>query len=457
VPPHDDPWRHWSDGRLDAVGSDSSDEPGEDILTSFLGQLESGINPASSLPGSQPAPEAPAPDAPATRHVVRPQPDPPPSKRSADWGGSLSAVLPSSRGGLTRSEEHLPSVEPEALPDDEPEPDDAAGPAVGDSFYGPEPLEQAESIDDEPAPVEPAREAATDSPDDPAPATEPKRPTLSAGSPKGGPAATDGDGSDAESMPVSFAEWLEKREENGHVSPLEGFGRYDDGIVVHRSGRREINAIRVLLLVMVGAALIGFRWLWVKTIAEAAYPEESELIRRADPAPTTSGNPLRSVDAVSASADVGLTTAELQERERESRLRSRMGGHVLDFNTPEQLEDALFQELMNRGATPRSIEVESLREKGTQDNQRRRPTQAHLKIELAGVSANEDEGYDQLMERLTLTWLLVGKYQTLGRITFEDVTIRVAPPLPFERRYEGRRLAGYWDGQITSTELFLEQ
>ena len=430
-PPHDDPWRHWSQGRLDA--EDSADPEGG-VLASFLGQIESGISPASSLPGARSAPGAPPPDGAPARHVVRPEPDPPkdPSgpARAHAWPGTLSAVLSAGGHRSLPAEDHLPSVEPEPLPDDQPEP--------------PESLDEAEA-----APPEPA--AGPSSTDDDSPDLEPARPALSTGSPGPDPADS------PESMPVTFAEWMERREENGHESPLEGFGRYDNGVVVQGSSRREVNAIRVLLIVMVGATLIGVRWLWVKTIAEAAYPPETELIRKPDIAPQVSDNPLRSVDSVASAPDVGLTPEEIAERARESRLRARMGGHVLDFNTPEQLEDALFQELMNRGVPTRKVEVESLHERGTQDNQNRRPTQAHLKIELTGVSANEDEGYDQLMERLTLTWLLIGKYQTLGRITFENVVVRVAPPLPFERRYDGRRLAGYWDGQLTAAELFLEQ
>ena len=179
-----------------------------------------------------------------------------------------------------------------------------------------------------------------------------------------------------------------------------------------------------------GASLIGVRWVWVKTIAEGVYPAESELTRKADP-PPQGGNGLRSVDQAAPNADSGLSAVEIARRQRERRLRSKLGGHVIEFNTPEQLEDALFLELMNRGVPPRGVDVESLRERGTQDNQNRRPTQAHLKIELAGVTADGDDGYEQLEDRLMLCWLVVGKYQTLGRITFEDVVIRVAPPLPF--------------------------
>ena len=417
TPPHDDPWRHWSDGHLD---SEPVEETDEGILASFLGQLDSGIDPASSLPGAPrvagPAPERP-PEA-AAPHVVRPEPDPPPKRDPRDTGlGTLSAVLSGGHRRAVPAEEHLPTVEPEPLP----EPEEAPAEATSEPLPEPEP--------------EPEPEVRT-------------APTLSTGEPPS-PDADEGP-----SMPVTFTEWMKKREEGGHTSPLEGFGRYDDGIVVRRPSRREVNAFRVLLIVLAGAMLIGVRWLWVKTIAEASYPVEADVVRKADP---PDPDPMRTVDAAGPSPDTGLSAEELARRALERKLRDRMGGHVLDFNTPEQLEDALFQELMNRGVPTRTVSVESLRERGTADVHNRRPTQAHLRIEVAGVSADETVGFEQLEERLMLCWLLVGKYQTLAKITFEDVVVRVAPPLPFERRYEGRRLAAYWAGQITAAELFLQE
>jgi hypothetical protein len=429
TPPHDDPWRHWGgEGELDSA------EDNDNILTSFLGQIHSGTAPAigeaaltrpeGSIRSVEPLTDEPEDDEQRPSHVVRAEPDPSEPataeaatpddeqlKSPAAPPGQLSAVLSAGRGRRIPSS-RLPSVEPEPLDDDD------LPPA--------EPAEEPE-----PPALTPA---------------EPEPPATPSSSFPGGPSASGGD--DQAELPVSFKEWLDKRD-GAQDGGLEGFGRYDDGVVAV-GGRKEgpFNVFRVLLIVLLGAIAIGFWWMWVSTVATTGYPAEADLIRGPVERPT---EPSTAGDDPATAAPVaeGIDRARL---ERERTIREGLGGILIQFHTPEELEDAFFRELANRGASPMSVEVDSIHQAGTQDIDHRRPTQANLVLELRGVP---DDDYEALEDVLMLSWMLVGKYQTLGKIAFERVEVKVAPPLPFHGRYEGRRLAAYWGKAVSYEELFL--
>lgn len=508
TPPRDDPWRHWVGGSLDSGG------PDEGVLACFLGQIES--TPLPSLAARGPATPPPMP----ARHVVHAEPEvasgpgvggglPGPAGEVRE-----EPALPASKPGQAEGLDarpgdggHGPAHADSGLagPPD-PTPGAAEGTAglkrlpatpaatpvaattSGGSGGTGRPGRRGLSLGPRPGvskvPASGGRTAqrpidggempspnvtgsglaadleaaAASGPEAPAtPEVDPDPPDSSSQPAEGSALVASSEGpAPPEGTPLAFGDWVKARHgAGGGASRLEGFGRYDDGIVI-AAGRpsRRIDFFRVTLLILLGATLIGLRWMWVRTVAQVSYPRESEIVRARAPEPPSAG--LRGIDQGGPQPDSGLTREQIEQRERERGLRLRLQGQIIDFNTAGQLEDALFRELVNRGLDPQKVTVESLHERGTQDVEHRRPTQADLAIELSGVSEAGDGGYDQLEERLVLCWLLVGKYQTLGRVTFEDVSIKVAPPLPFQRTWEGRRLASLWEQQLTTADLFLE-
>lgn len=389
--PGDDPWRHFDDENVRDVPGD------DDMLASFLDRVSSG---RSSSP-AEPPPSPPA--SPPPSHIGRLERTP----ELSGFPGGLGAVL-GPRPVRGQAEEVLPMIEPEPLDDDDDESDDQLTAVSSDGGSA--------------VVTEPAGEA----------------------SEEGAPAAE---------MPVSFTEWLENHDSGEGKPVLEGFGRYDDGIFVPKPPDMDlVNPIRVVLIVLFAGALIGSWYIWVKTVAETAYPLESELAEGLKPPPPAGGVGRRMDDV-----DRGPSVPQVAEGEYELRLRTirqDLTGQIREFHTPAQLEDALFQEFINRSVAARRVEVVSLQERGTQDFDERRPTQANLSIELSGVSSDGEEGMKELEDQLMLVWLLVGKYSDQGRVRFEEVEVKVSGALPLRERYEGRRLNGLWGRQVTAESLF---
>ena len=420
--PGEEPWRHWGGGNLDG----SPDASGDDsILSSFLDQIDSRRArrkpaPLGSTTGRQ-AKITPA----RPLHVVRAEPEAAPRPKAtqpSEFPGSLSAVLstPSHRS----VEAGLPIVEPEAL-----DPEEIADTLPADSISELAPVAAA-------TPQEP-----------PAPnADGPPGPKLQ------------------EDLPVSFNDWMERRGTTGKKETLlEGFGRYDDGIVVRKNDLdRGVNLVRVLAVTLVAAIVVLFYYLYVKTIAETRYPTEAELAEQIAGGggarkPASGSDVLESVDATGppSTALDQLSARERAMRQRVTVLRQKLRGNLIEFATAEQLEDALFQDLANKGGFTTFPKVEPLRHKDSPDRYNRRPTQAHLTVRITRVDGgNAEEQYRSLEDRLITTWLMVGKYGTLGRVSFEDVTITLPEPTPFEKTYQGSRLEAFWEKQIHAADLF---
>ena len=416
--PADDPWRHWTKEENAA-----EDDGADDVLSSFLGEVkatESGTFPAirRSNPRLPAMPRSPKPGIQAIRgdeleEIVDEQ-EPP-----QNGSGSTSEPI----GPVVVSGTDLESI-PQPLPSESHQ-------------------EKATSEDRELRP----RTVAD---------VTPREPSI----PPRSDAELAREMMENPDLPLTFRDWLEKSEEDAQEGTrLERFGRYDDGIfrTADRS-RRGFSLFRVLLTVALGLVGMGSWYLYVHTAAESPFPKESELATRVPGAvglkkPSTE---IRQVDSPGASTALALSPELLGRRAREKAVRQKVRGGVLPFGSAGDLEDAIFQELTNAGAKPIMVTLESRTANGAASRDRR-PSQAKISVSLNTIAASGDTGFEVLEERLMVVWLIVGKYQSLGNVQFEDVRVKIPPPLAWNRSYEGRELALLWEQQIEAARLFPEE
>ena len=498
--PATDPWRHWGEADEDLDGVD-------DVLTSFLDQLGAGSAPEIG----DPPPVGPSSTGTSREAVtlppaaVLPRPGsssfrgPRPIRRSARSPDALDASerVPHDAEALDPAE--LAPAEDEAAPEPldpaelepapaAPEPLDPA--ELEPAPAAPEPLDPAElePAPDAPEPLDPAELSpapAAPKPLDPAdlrpsppeagaidPEARPPNQADSPGSatgragldeaeshappaaPRDAPppqqAAEAASGAAAD-VPVSFSEWIETKggSESGRL--LENFGRYDDGVVVAARGGRELfNPWRVLLTVLIGAALIGSYSIYVATAASTHFPTEEELAKRVPGGFRANIKP----DLPVREGGEDEREAELFQRSAADRaLRDSLQGQIIHFSNREGLEDALFQELLNARVSPLSVEVEALELRGGTELGEV-PVRANVTVKLSAPRGAE-YGDANFQRTLKTAWMLLGKYQAQGRIRFEGATVVVADPLPWDELYDGKRLLGLWNGQVQADDLFL--
>jgi len=411
----DDPWRHWSNFESDE--DDEGEGPSEEgVLASFLGQVElteSGTFPA--LRRSQPS----MPSLPAFS----------PSDSSADHeeSGGGEDVLPNEVETEVRNDAPT-RLDPVALDGSELELVESTESLRSDSSRS-------------------SSGAALSPPSPPVSAEEEERRTEEL--------------LKNPDLPVSFRAWLEQNQSGvAGGGRLERFGRYDDGIVqssVPKPG--GFNLFGVLFVVLLGCLVIGSGYFYFHTSAQSPFPMESELETRVPGAVglRKPSNQLTTMDSPAGAAALQLPPENLERRAREKMVRQKIRSSIIDFTSAETLEDALFQELTNAGSKPMSVTVEPLGRKGSSDKYNRRPTKANLTIELRKISVEGDAGYEVLEERLIHSWLLVGKYSTLGRLQFEKVEVIIAPPLAWNQTYLGRDLGLLWEQQLDAADLFPEE
>ena len=412
----DDPWRHWSNFESDE--DEEGDGPSEEgVLASFLGQVElteSGTFPA--LRRSQPS----MPSLPAF--------SPPTSSADDEESGGAEDVSPAGVGTEVRKEAPT-RLDPVALDGSELEPVEPTEPLPSSSSHSSSGVERSP-----PSPSVSAEEE------------EERRTEELLKNPD---------------LPVSFKAWLEQNQSGvAGGERLERFGRYDDGIVqssVPKPG--GFNLFGVLFVVLVGCLVIGSAYFYFHTSAQSPFPMESELETRVPGAVglRKPSNQLTTMDSPAGSAALQLPPENLERRAREKMVRQKIRSSIIDFTSAETLEDALFQELTNAGSKPMSVTVEPLGRKGSSDKYNRRPTKANLTIELRKISVEGDAGYEVLEERLIHSWLLAGKYSTLGRLQFEKVEVIIAPPLAWSQTYLGRDLGLLWEQQLNAADLFPEE
>ncbi len=135
-------------------------------------------------------------------------------------------------------------------------------------------------------------------------------------------------------------------------------------------------------------------------------------------------------------------------------LKNRLVGDLRHFNSAESLQDALFQDLLNLGLSPRSVRLGGVKVRGGTELGER-PVRATLTLELGGVRAREGEDQlEKLQSSLKLIWLLVGKYSDQGNVAFEGVRVKLGEPTPWDHAYEGSKLVAFWNLQIDGDSLF---
>ena len=256
-------------------------------------------------------------------------------------------------------------------------------------------------------------------------------------------------GAGAPSAPISFVDWMAKRGGPGE-SPtvLENFG-VDDTLVALKTGtpvHKGFSLLRVILIVIFGAVLVGSWYMYVRTGATQEFPVESTLrpvVRQ--PAVRPDGTtPVVKVEPTPA------VPGDVAARIRENRLRGRVGTDVVDFGNPDELESSLFIELQNLGCRPLSVDVTVLASRGAS----RRPTEIDLTIKQSPIA----DGSDQLaaiQDRLGTTWMLIGKYGDRGKVTPRKVVVQLEGQARWDRG--GARLVALYKGTMTASDIFLNE
>lgn len=241
--------------------------------------------------------------------------------------------------------------------------------------------------------------------------------------------------------PVSFTDWVEAQGGDPDGAPLKALGGFDNGVVAMGSGRGGgLRVPRLLVIGLLGAAVVVGGYL-----ALEALEGRGGII-----APGIVEPPLEAPTAAAVALPLPSVRDDLADRLR----RQVAATDRASFGTVEELEDVLFQALANHGTSPLRVQVDVLRPNDSREVYRRKPTRANLVIELGAIPGGGDEALDMLGERLITSWLVIGRVMSEDEVTFEQVGIRIPPPLRWNRRYPGARLAAFWQARLGAEELF---
>ena len=379
------PWGEWDVARAREETAPASFEMEDegDALSDFLSTLEDSAGHARS--GSYRVPSRPRQSSSDASWIDR---DEPPSLSDlADIPSELEVLIEGSTG----------AIDDEDLPATIREPESAKPPPLGESGEEEPPTAPRAGLRF----VEPEPETSADPP----------------------------------TAPLSFGNWVEGKGAGKEGALLQNFGVVDDGIVLRARNRpKGPNWWRTMALIAVGVVLVAFWHTYVRTIADTAYPTEAELVAKTQ----GDGPQIPGEVATPAPREATPTTAVDIER----RLRSRVSGEIREFANSEELENLMFQELINLRVSPMTVKVKPIRLQGTGDVGRDRPIEADVSVKLAGVDGEGDALFSTIHERLILTWLVVAKYSRQGRVQFGKVTTRFGQPSPYEKVVEGREIQG---------------
>jgi len=257
-------------------------------------------------------------------------------------------------------------------------------------------------------------------------------------------------GAGAPSAPISFADWVAKNDEGEAKTVLENFGM--DNTLTALKQAPQVHAtfsvLRLLLIVGLGAFLVGAYYLYVRTGAVQQFPVESQLTARERRPARARGADTTPAPVDSEATTEAAPTRTAAEQVRDAALRKRVGSDVLDFGNPDEFEAALFVELQNLGCRPLSVNVTVL------SSRRNRPTEVDLEIRQSPVPEGSKK-LDEIQDRLGTTWMLIGKYGQLGRVSARTVTVHLDGQLSTTRN--GGRLVQLYKGATTSKDIFLEE
>jgi hypothetical protein len=256
-------------------------------------------------------------------------------------------------------------------------------------------------------------------------------------------------GAGAPSVPLSFSDWMSKRDGDGGGDSralLDNFGVDDTLVALQQASQlhKGFSVFRLVLIVLVGTFVVGGFYMFIKTGATTQFPVESQLnpVERS-PARRVSRTPA----PVSPDATPGPELLQV-ERARDAELRKRVGTDVLNFGNPDELEAALFIELQNLGCRPLSMSMTVLASRN------RIPSEIDLTIRQSPVPEGSRK-LDEIQDRLGITWMLIGKYGERGKVTARTVTVELDGQLTSQRN--GGRLLQLYKGATTSRDIFLEE
>jgi hypothetical protein len=256
-------------------------------------------------------------------------------------------------------------------------------------------------------------------------------------------------GAGAPSVPLSFSDWMSKRDGDGGGDSralLDNFGVDDTLVALQQASQlhKGFSVFRLVLIVLVGTFVVGGFYMFIKTGATTQFPVESQLnpVERS-PARRVSRTPA----PVAPDATPGPELLQV-ERARDAELRKRVGTDVLNFGNPDELEAALFIELQNLGCRPLSMSMTVLASRN------RIPSEIDLTIRQSPVPEGSRK-LDEIQDRLGITWMLIGKYGERGKVTARTVTVELDGQLTSQRN--GGRLLQLYKGATTSRDIFLEE
>lgn len=361
--------------------------------------------------------------------------------REENDGGDDGDVLASFLSELADEPDRArPSSPPPDLPANAAWLDRDAPPSLADlADSGPRPL---------PKDSAPGTGPAMPGPLPPAPEPVQARPTPSQPAPSTRGALQFDEPAPDTSQPMTFGDWVGDKGATASGVLLENFGVVDDGIVVGKRKRSGPNWWRTAVLVLFGVGMVVTWHTYVRTIAQTSYPTEAELVaRQRGDGPAVPGEIAERRERVAPNTAL----------DKERRLKERVVGDVPHFANKEQLEDALFQELINLDVRPRGVDIEALRLQQSGDYNRARPVEANIVVRLSGVKEDEGSVADLIMERQTLVWFVLGKYSLQGKLQFREVRTSFGLPNPYEKVTEGPELIAVWSGRRAAKDLFVSE
>ncbi len=316
---------------------------------------------------------------------------------------------------------------------DEPRPEDSgAGPSTGKPRSGRYRLGGGEARRDHLAPDPDATDGAGPGEAWGArePATPPPRVRIEPPRDRGAPPDSGGEEEPAGELPASFVEFVQQKRAVG--KPLEIHDAPEAGVPAQPRPRLVgLLPISVgLVAILVAVSIYGV----VRIGAERTYPTEAEV--RAGPI-GTAGSDATAAEPATDAAVVTPVSPEL----REIRIRESLPPALRPFRDVQGLQDVLFADLTNAGVRVRSVRAAALVLKPDFAGVPTRPEEVHIEVAFA----SEDGA--ALEDDLLRAALVLGHYGADAHLRIQDVLFRadVGEPDPLCYRTRGPELVALYE------------